>query len=104
MSDMTVLYGIIILFFVMGIVTPFINDDFGTGTSSPDVEGFGDSMLEEASGATSTSIWEILLSVLSMFFWTFGAIPTVIDLVVLMPVRIIGILIIARNIWIGGGG
>jgi hypothetical protein len=48
------------------------------------------------------TIWQVFISIGKMFFWTFGTLPLWLDSVFLM-VRIILIVTIARNIWIGGG-
>jgi len=54
-------------------------------------------------GQDNVSLKSVIWSVVKMFFWTFGSIPTWLDLIVFLPLRIILALIIARNIWIGGG-
>jgi hypothetical protein len=50
------------------------------------------------------SIWSAIMSMLGMLVWSFGGLPFWIDLLIFMPLRIVVILLIARNVWIGGGG
>jgi hypothetical protein len=54
--------------------------------------------------ATSTSIWSVIGSAFGMLIWSFGGIPIWLDATLFMALRITLVLIIARNIWIGGGG
>ena len=105
-NDITILYGIITFLLILGFVTPFINDTFGT--SHP---GYNKDFLESTVGEedfkvvtkTSLQIWRILVSMGTMFFWTFGGLPAWMDILMFVP-RLTLVLIIARNVWIGGGG
>ena len=55
-------------------------------------------------GADKTSIWTALASMFSMLVWSFGGIPFWLELLLFVPLRIVLVLLIVRNIWIGGGG
>ena len=53
---------------------------------------------------TTSSIWTIIGSMFGMMFWSFGGIPVWLDITLFMALRITFFLLIARNIWVGGGG
>lgn len=50
-----------------------------------------------------TSPLGILVSVLSMFFWSITNIPVWLEIGLFIPLRILLSIAIARNIWVGGG-
>ena len=103
-NDITIITGIASIFIFLGLVIPFINAEYGTGATEIDMEGFEDDV-EELTGESPSIISApgIFVSVLSMFFWTFGAIPFWLDGVFLI-FRFTFFITVARNIWIGGGG
>ena len=93
-NDMTIIFGIILLFVAIGVISPYINAEFGS-----DMIENGD-VLDADDSVNGT---DVMLSVAGMFFWTFGTIPAWLDGLLFVPLRILLYLIIARNIWIGGG-
>lgn len=96
--------GIISVFVIVGIALPFVNESFeGTQEFNANTQGLQDQIGQDVNDVSSISIFTVLLSVLSMFFWSFGALPFWLDgfFVIL---RIILVITIARNVWIGGGG
>ena len=119
-NDITIISGIISIFIVIGVLLPFVNDAFSVQDSVSSVDQFesriGDDVKNVrnnesvtgilgtfSAGAQGVSFLKIFFSVALMFFWTFGALPFWIDMIFLI-LRTILVLIIARNIWIGGGG
>jgi len=101
-SDITIIGGIIALFIVLGVALPYISAEYGAtdNVHTTDIKG---AVEGNARNDTSTiSIFKIFTSVLSMFFWTFGALPIYLDLFFLI-IRIILFMTIARNVWVGGG-
>lgn len=94
MSDTAILTGIVIFFVVLGVILPFVQADFGQTKTNFDVKGLqtgtGNSLesADSIGGAISTTS-KILFSVLTMFFWTFGAIPLIMDLILFVPIRIV---------------
>ena len=119
LNDISIIAGIIAVFIIIGAFLPVINAAFGV----PPEESacFDISTVEsELQNATrnigvkdiqptitrptgSFSIFDVVASIIKMFFWTCGALPTWLDLVFLI-FRITLILTIARNLWVGGGG
>ena len=102
-NDMTIIYGLITFFIILGIATPLINAEFGSNYSSGNPDSIENDITAHIENS-EVSMWQIIKSVLSMFLWTFGALPVWFDLIIMLPLRILLVLIVARNIWIGGGG
>ena len=57
----------------------------------------------DATYGSQLSVWKIIGSMFTSIFWTFG-VADWINLFILLPLRLLLLLLIARNIWIGGGG
>lgn len=102
-NDISIIGTIIFIFVTIGVILPFVTDTFSEETINNDVDGLESEIGDSASGLGSTSIFDVVSSVAMMFFWTFGALPFWLDMFFVI-IRIILILTIARNIWIGGGG
>jgi len=108
-NDITIIMTIVTIFVLVGTILPFVNSDFSqTSTGTYDVDGFERDIGQELDSegiedVDDVSPVKVILSVLSMFFWTFGALPFWLDLIFLI-MRIELIITIARNVWIGGGG
>lgn len=101
-NDVAMIMTIVSVFVLIGIILPFVNGAFEqTDQGSYDVDG-----LQRDAGQTSfgiTGLLQILGSVFSMFFWTFGQLPVFID-VIFVLFRIELAILILRNVWVGGGG
>lgn len=115
-NDMTIIGSIIIFFFILGASIPFINQAFGIEEQPfVDAEGIVLDIGDQMENSTSPELYEnfvptggitifkVIGSVFKMFFWGFGQVPLWINIAILWPLRILLALIIARNIWVGGG-
>ncbi len=119
-NDISIITSILAIFLLVGTALPFVNESFGI--SPEETACFKISVLEEDLGNTTKSvekkgifdtvgtrrigsvgIFDVMASVVKMFFWTCGSLPLFIDLFFLL-MRIVLVIIIARNLWIGGGG
>ena len=96
-----IITSIMFLFIAVGIFLPIVNEAVGNADSTLNDANFDDEI--DTDDLTVASAWNIFLSVLSMFFWTFGALPFWLD-AIFMILRVTLVMTIARNIWIGGGG
>lgn len=107
-NDITILVGIAITFILIGTLLPFIQEDLSLDQyQGMNYTNVSSGISQTDIGSTVTGYWRVLSiisSIAAMFFWTFGAIPWYIDLAVFVPMRLAFITIVARNIWIGGGG
>ncbi len=103
-NDITIIGGIIFIFIIIGAVLPFINEEFGEPESLVNVNVVTDTIgaQEDTLGDLATG-FTVLKSIFLMFFWSFQ-VPLIIELVIFMPLRILLLLILVRNIWVGGGG
>ena len=95
-SDTTILITIITIFVVVGASLPFINEEFGESSSSIDVQNLEDTVGSHADNIL-VSFYSVFISIVSMFFWTFGAMPLVLELF-FSVLRIVLIIIIAKMI------
>jgi hypothetical protein len=95
--DIIIVYTILGIFIIVGIVTPFINNEFGSSYNSGNIETVG----SEMSGTNIiTGFFTIMISILSMVLWSFGSLPLWFELIIIEPMRITLYLIVAK--WIRG--
>jgi len=88
--------GILITIFLLsGVLVPYINEEYGIENTDNYSVATGE--MEEAS---VLSMGSITLSILSMFFWTFGAIPFWLESIYLI-FRIVFWFIVVDILWIG---
>ncbi len=100
-NDMTILYGIIVFFVMVGTFVPYFNESFDTDYSEYNPQALEDGFDPDDTDS-SVSAFRVISSVVSMFFWSFE-VPAWINAIIFMPLRIMLLIIVARNIWIGGG-
>jgi len=86
-------------FLIVGIALPYINEDFPTSVPKYDTEGYISGQGQEIVQGTTDAV-DIFLSVVSMFFWTFGALPIYIEFIFLF-LRLIFYAILVDLLWIG---
>lgn len=111
-NDVTIIAGIISVFILIGTFIPIVNDTFNVTQGDSDVEKLTGSLINstvqigEKSGfeavVGSLGFFDIVKSILLMFFWTFGALPVWLDLIFLI-FRIIFLILFVRLIRSGGG-
>ena len=104
MDKWGILVSIIVIFIGVGTILPFLNSEFNNyDIQGPDVSTMSGG-IETPSGSnpatTAVSTWGILVSVLSMFFWSFGALPLVIEIIFVI-LRITFLFILIDLLWIG---
>lgn len=105
-NDISIITIIIFIFFGTAIMIPFINSSFGTSAGVPDTDKLADEVQEGAENISTLSAFGVLKTVLLLAFFDFGgALGMIFWLQALYTIlAIVFILVIARNIWIGGGG
>ncbi len=94
MSDTVILLTIVILFVSLGAILPSVHAAFDQTETSLNVKN-----IEFEGGQESTNIelaFGILISIITMFFWTFGNIPFILDLVIFVPIRIIFLVLLFK--------
>ena len=78
-NDISIAWGIITIFILIGVLMPYINDAFDTDTGVPNIGGLEENVGEDAENVSTLNAFTILFSVLKMFFWTFGDLPFWLD-------------------------
>lgn len=102
-NDVTIIAGILCIFVVTGIFLPYINEGFDQDVTTYNIEGIQDDIGQEAESVSKVGTFDIVISVVNMFYYSWGAMPFWLEAIFFI-LRIVLILTIARNIWIGGGG
>ena len=105
-NDISIIAVIFFIFFLTAIIIPFINAEFGTTSSTVDTDNLAENVQSGASSISALSAFGVLKTVLLLAFFDFGnslGLPFWLDAIYTV-LAIIFILVIARNIWIGGGG
>ncbi len=119
-NDISIIASIIAIFLIVGTFLPFVNESFGippSETACFQIEALEDELANSTQSVPKKSIFDIvgtrrtgsvgifdvMGSIVKMFFWTCGSLPFWLDLFFLL-IRIVLYLTIARNLWIGGGG
>lgn len=87
-TDTAILLGFFAFFLILGGIMPFLNTEFGQSNTEY-VFDF------EPDGNIFTSAWTILSSIVTMFFWSFGSLPLIMDLLMVIP-RVFFYFIIAK--------
>jgi hypothetical protein len=104
LNDVSISAGIIIFLLAVGAVLPYVRADLTGNSGSTINTGAPASAMAAAATASTISIWGVMFSMAKMLVWSFGDINAWFDLIIFEPMRMIMYFIIARNIWIGGGG
>jgi len=101
-NDIHIVVSIMAFFILLGTFLPFVQAEFNatetaySGESIISADDLGDA-------GSDVSAFDVIASILKMFFWTFGTLPTWLDTLFII-LRITLVLTVARNIWVGGGG
>lgn len=105
-TDSMIMYGFILFFIVSGLVIGFVELELTGVQQEFDTDGIVDDSKAEVRTSsiakTTTSVFVVLLSVLKMATWTFGSIPFLIELIIMVPIRIIFYFVVIKNI-LGSG-
>jgi len=108
-NDISIATFILGFMIVLATVLPFVQTDFNQTVVTNDIDRLTEDInrnnFSESGGifTSAPSGWEIFKSFFLVFFWSFGALPLLIEIPLLL-MKIVLVLIIARNVWIGGGG
>lgn len=86
-TNNAILYTIITIFVLLGAVLPFVHAEFDQAQTELNTQGLADRTGQEYSESTIV-ILSVITSIFTMFFWTFGNIPAIIDLVIFIPMRL----------------
>lgn len=102
MSDTVILMTIVIFFVVLGAVLPFVHASFDETATNLNTENIAFES-GQSLGQNEVTILGVVLSIITMFFWTFGTIPAIIEVTIFLPIRIIfGVLLFKLIRGVGG--
>lgn len=73
--------------FILGTVLPFIQASFNTAVVDNPADTFQSNLDNQIKDASVVTFTDVIVSVVSIYFWTFGALPIFID-VLLTIVRV----------------
>lgn len=87
---------ILFIFVGIGIILPFVNEEFDIDGSTFDTENPANELIgEEFSDVSDVSAGDIIVSIGKMFFWTFGDLPFWMDAIFIV-LRIILLMILIK--------
>ena len=93
-TDTWAFFGLVLFFLSLGTLLPFINAAFSQAVVNQDLNG----LPQSDEDLNVVSMLEVILSIVTVFFWTFGQVYFLIDLLILMPLRILGVYLFARMV------
>ena len=100
-NDMTLIGVIVGVLALVGLGLPFVQSAFDIDQTSYNIDSVTEGINPDDQDG-GVGIFDILKSVGKMFFWTFGGLPVWLDLFFVV-LRLILIITIFRNLWVGGG-
>jgi len=86
-SDNRLMYVLLLFFIVLGVAMPYYQSMFDQTIIENDMTGLKDATTNDE-GATAVTILSSVFGIFKISFWTFGTIPLWIDLIVLLPLRL----------------
>ena len=96
-----ILLFITAFFILLGWVLPYVNSEFDTNLTENNPTYLSDDVeSEDFEGWGIISAPQVIGSIFSMFFWTFGALPAWIDMIFII-FRVIFYFILIDLLWIG---
>lgn len=104
-NDISIIALIIFIFFGTAIIIPFVNAEFDTEAIDVNEEGITQQIKDEARSVSVASSFQVLVTVTKLALYDFGntlGLPFWFDAIYTV-LAIIFILVVARNIWVGGG-
>lgn len=105
-NDISIIAIIISIFLITAITVPYLNEEFDQDLVQYDTDGLEQDLKDDAESVSTLNAFSVLITVIKLAVWDFGNtlnLPIWLDIVFTL-LAIIFILVVARNIWIGGGG
>ena len=104
-NDISIIAIIFFIFFATSIIIPFVNAEFDIQSDTFDNDNLESQVKADAENVNVLSAFTVLLTVLKLALFDFGntlGLPFWLDGIYTV-LAIIFILVIGRNIWVGGG-
>lgn len=93
-TDTWAFFALVLFFLTLGTLLPFINAAFSQSVTTQDLNGLPTSDDE----LNTVSMLEVIVSIFTVFFWTFGQVYFLVDIIILLPLRILGVYLFARMV------
>lgn len=104
-NDISIISLILFIFVLTAIMIPFVNAEFGTNADIQETETTIQNIKDGGDSITTISAFGVLASVGKLAVFDFGntlGLPFWMDITYTV-LAVIFILVVARNVWIGGG-
>ena len=95
-TDTWAFFALVLFFLTLGTLLPFISAAFSQDSITQDISG-----LPKSPGDLTynpVTFLDVFLSIMSVFFWTFGQVYWVIDILILLPLRILAVYLFIRMV------
>ena len=105
-NDISIIGVILSIFIFSALLIPFINGAVDANADSYDTDNLGEEIQEDAESINTLSLFGVVKTVAKLASWDIGNtlnLPWWLDGIYFI-LAVIFILVLARNIWIGGGG
>ena len=77
-SNNALLFTVLTIFLLTGFVSPYLHSAYGESVTTINTDGLETDI---GQGNVTVTVGAVVLSLASMFFWTFGLIPVWLDLI-----------------------
>ena len=104
-NDISIIAVLTFILFGTAVILPFVNDEFNLNQDSFNEAQFDQNVRSDAENVNTISAFTILVTFLKLAFFDVGnslGLPFWLDAIYTV-ISLMLILVIARNIWIGGG-
>lgn len=104
-NDISIIAVILSIFLFTSIMITFVNAEFGTTVDTFDNDQFTSNVKNDADSVSAVSGFTVLITALKLAIFDWGntlGLPFWLDIFYVI-LSIVFVLVIARNIWIGGG-
>ncbi len=102
MSDTIMLSTIVIIFVSLGAILPFVHASFDQSVTNVNAEGI-EFESGQSSSTNTVTVLGVVVSITTMFFWTFGSIPAILDTIIFVPMRIMFLVLLFKLVRGVGG-
>lgn len=95
-----ILITLVAIFLVVGFFLPYVQAEFGEQSNTAGFDKFNDDLADAAAKESVISGFDIILSILKMFTWSFGSFPFWMDAILLIPrsAIVISFIMVVRGI------
>lgn len=105
-NDISILAMILTVFLLTALLMPMITNAFTGASDTYQIDPYTGKIISEAENVQTITAFTVITATLKLAFYDFGntlGLPFWLDIIYTI-LAIIFILVVARNLWIGGGG